>query len=156
VCDEFWLVGRGGIAPLDGDLDDYQKYLLEEARRLRDEARTRGKATAAAPAPAAPAPVAEPVRVNAQEQRQLGAQQRQQLATRLRPLKKERDAAEARIAALETEKAQLEGRLATMLTPADIAEAGRRLKSVAEELEQLEERWLALSGEIEAAESATG
>jgi ATP-binding cassette, subfamily F, member 3 len=164
VCDEFWLVGRGGIAPFDGDLDDYQKYLLEEARRIRDEARTKGKAAAAAAAPtpaparAAPTPaaVAEPARVNAQEQRQLGAQQRQQLATRLKPLKKERDAAEARIAALEGEKAQLEGRLATVLAPADIAEAGRRLKSVAEELEQLEERWLALSGEIEAAESATG
>ncbi|MBK6007846.1 ATP-binding cassette domain-containing protein [Ramlibacter ginsenosidimutans] len=158
VCDEFWLVGRGGIAPFDGDLDDYQKYLLEEARRIRDEARTRGKAAAAAPAraPAAPAPAAEPLRGNAQEQRQLGAQQRQQLASRLKPLKKERDAAEARIAALETEKAQLEGRLATSLTPADIAEGGRRLKAVAEELEQLEERWLALSGEIEAAESAPG
>ena len=62
----------------------------------------------------------------------------------------------ARIAALETEKAQLEGRLATSLAPADIAETGRRLKAVAGELEQLEERWLALSGEIEAAESAPG
>ncbi len=156
VCDEFWLVGRGGIAPFDGDLDDYQKYLLEEARRIRDEARTRGKAAPPAPAPAPAAPVAEPPRVNAQEQRQLGAQQRQQLATRLKPLRKERDAAEARISALEGEKAQLEGRLATALSPADIAEAGRRLKAVAEELAQLEERWLELSGDIEAAESAGG
>jgi ATP-binding cassette subfamily F protein 3 len=28
VCDEFWLVGRGG-QPFDGDLDDYQRYLLD-------------------------------------------------------------------------------------------------------------------------------
>jgi ATP-binding cassette subfamily F protein 3 len=35
VCDEFWLVGRGGVGPFDGDLDDYQAYLLEEARRRR-------------------------------------------------------------------------------------------------------------------------
>ena len=36
VCDEFWLVSRGGIAPFDGDLEDYQRYLLEEARRARE------------------------------------------------------------------------------------------------------------------------
>jgi ATP-binding cassette, subfamily F, member 3 len=33
VCDEFWLVGRGEIKPFDGDLDDYQRYLLEESKR---------------------------------------------------------------------------------------------------------------------------
>ncbi len=38
VCDEFWLVSRGGVAPFDGDLADYQRYLLEEAKRSRDEA----------------------------------------------------------------------------------------------------------------------
>jgi ATP-binding cassette, subfamily F, member 3 len=39
VCDEFWLVGRGRLEPFQGDLDDYQSYLLEESRRLREEAR---------------------------------------------------------------------------------------------------------------------
>jgi ATP-binding cassette subfamily F protein 3 len=37
VCDEFWLVARGGVEPFDDDLDDYQRYLLDEARRTRDE-----------------------------------------------------------------------------------------------------------------------
>ncbi|MDP2793080.1 MAG: ATP-binding cassette domain-containing protein [Sulfurisoma sp.] len=37
VCDEFWLVSRGGIEPFDGDLDDYQRYLLDEAKRSRDD-----------------------------------------------------------------------------------------------------------------------
>ena len=32
VCDEFWLVTRGGVLPFDGDLDDYQKWLLEVSR----------------------------------------------------------------------------------------------------------------------------
>ncbi len=36
VCDEFWLVSRGGLSDFAGDLDDYQVYLLEEARRQRD------------------------------------------------------------------------------------------------------------------------
>lgn len=35
VCDEFWLVSRGGMKDFEGDLDDYQVYLLEEARRQR-------------------------------------------------------------------------------------------------------------------------
>jgi ATP-binding cassette subfamily F protein 3 len=38
VCDEFWLVSKGGIAPFDGDLEDYQRYLLDEAKRVREEA----------------------------------------------------------------------------------------------------------------------
>jgi ATP-binding cassette, subfamily F, member 3 len=162
VCDEFWLVGRGAIAPFDGDLDDYQRYLLDEAKRLRMEAKA-GAAAAAAALPVASAPVASAPpptpatterRADPQEQRKLLAQQRQQLATRLKPLKKELEQAERRIAALETEKAQLEARLSGALPPQEIAEAGRRLKVVVDELAQREERWLALSGEIEAAESA--
>jgi ATP-binding cassette subfamily F protein 3 len=39
VCDEFWLVGRGKVEPFDGDLDDYQRYLLNESKRLREEAK---------------------------------------------------------------------------------------------------------------------
>ncbi len=50
VCDEFWLVGRGSISSFDGDLDDYQRYLLEESKRLREEARS-GTSSPAAAAP---------------------------------------------------------------------------------------------------------
>jgi ATP-binding cassette subfamily F protein 3 len=153
VCDEFWLVGRGRIAPFDGDLDDYQRYLLDEAKRLRAEAAAERVALAAAPAPgvvvAAPAP--EPVRANSPEDRKAQAQQRQQLSARLKPLRRELEQAEQRIAALEQEKSGLEARLSTSLPPAEIAEAGRRLKAVTEELGSLEERWLELSGDIEAA-----
>lgn len=147
VCDEFWLVGRGGVAPFDGDLDDYQRYLLEEARRLREQV-----AAASAPATASPADA----RTTPQEQRRMQALQRQQLATRLKPLKKELEQAERRMAALEDEKLQLEARLSTVLPPAEIADAGRRLKAVSDELGELEERWLELSGEIESAESPNG
>ena len=38
VCDEFWLVSRGGVKDFEGDLDDYQVYLLEEAKRQREAA----------------------------------------------------------------------------------------------------------------------
>ncbi len=39
VCDEFWMVSRGGVKDFAGDLDDYQVYLLEEARRRREAAK---------------------------------------------------------------------------------------------------------------------
>jgi ATP-binding cassette subfamily F protein 3 len=34
VCDEFWLVSHGAVLPFDGDLDDYQKWLLETSRAV--------------------------------------------------------------------------------------------------------------------------
>jgi ATP-binding cassette subfamily F protein 3 len=147
VCDEFWLVGRGAVSPFDGDLDDYQRYLLEEARRLREQ-------VAADSAPA-PTTSGEP-RLTPQEQRKQQALQRQQLSTRLKPLKRELEQAERRMAALETEKTELETRLSSPLPAGEIAEAGRRLKAVGDELAALEERWLELSGDIEAAEATSG
>ena len=43
---EFWLVSRGGIEPFDGDLDDYQRYLLDEAKRSREAAAAEQKRAA--------------------------------------------------------------------------------------------------------------
>ncbi|MDA8521070.1 ABC-F family ATP-binding cassette domain-containing protein [Acidovorax sp. NCPPB 4044] len=160
VCDEFWLVGRGVVGPFDGDLDDYQRYLLEESKRLREEARTTAasslqKAAAkaepvAAPPPPPPAPAA--ARGDAREQRKLGAQARQQLAEKTRPLKRELEQISQHLAALGTDKSGLEERLTQPLPPAEIAECGRRLKSCSDEIDRLEERWLEVSEEIEAIE----
>jgi ATP-binding cassette, subfamily F, member 3 len=92
--------------------------------------------------------------VTPQEQRRLDAQQRQQLAARTKPLKRELEQADRRMAQLAAARAQLEERLTQPLAPAEIAEAGRQLKATKDELEALEERWLELSGEIEAIEGA--
>jgi ATP-binding cassette subfamily F protein 3 len=137
VCDEFWLVGRGKVSPFDGDLDDYQKYLLDEAKRLREEARAE-TAAAAPPPPPTPAPAPQPNRA--------------QMATRAKPLKRELEQAEKRMAELNADKASLEASLSAPLPPTEIAQAGRRLKAVNEELQTLEERWLALSTDLEAYE----
>ncbi|CAN7664199.1 putative ABC transporter ATP-binding protein YheS [compost metagenome] len=40
VCDEFWLITKGGVEPFDGDLDDYQQFLRDETRRMREQAPT--------------------------------------------------------------------------------------------------------------------
>ncbi len=141
VCDEFWLVGRGAVTDFDGDLDDYQRYLLEEARRSRDEANTveatRDSAGAAASTavPAATASAAPPAGKKPNRQR----------------LQREIAEVDERLASAGTEKAALEARLSQggKLTLAEMADAGKRLKAVTEEINRLEERWMTLSGELE-------
>ena len=142
VADDFWLVGRGQVGTFDGDLDDYQRYLLEESRRLREAAK-------AADAAAQPAPAATALTIDPREARRLAAQARQALAEKTKPLKKELEKIDTRMAQLGAEKAALEEKLATPLPPADIAEAGKRLKAVGDELDASEERWLELSEAIE-------
>ena len=181
VCDEFWMVGRGAVGPFDGDLDDYQVYLLDEAKRQRELAKTEAAAenlaaknAAAAPtvtaarasatpiAPVSIAASAAPISATGQndqkksndgrEQRKQDAALRQQQLERVRPLKRELEQIDKRLAALGSEGAALQERLTqAAVTPADIADAGRRLKAIGDETASLEERWLELSGEIEAA-----
>lgn len=146
VCDEFWLVGRGAVAPFDGDLDDYQRHLLEESKRLRELARAAEQVVAETPDPTAPS--APPLR-DAREQRRQEAQARQQLAEKTRPLKRELEKIDQRLEALSREKAQLEERLMQPLPPAEIAECGRRLKDCTEEVTALEEKWLDVSSALE-------
>ena len=175
VCDEFWLITSGGVLPFDGDLDDYQKWLLDVSR-----ANARGLPAPALPgylpaAPAAPAAPPEPVRPAAapaatakavarataagastpgtfkRDERKQGAQSRSQAANRSRPLRNEVAQIDARMALLGSERSQLEAQLAGgRLAGADIAENGRRLNHLSAELARLEERWLDLQTEIEA------
>ena len=130
VCDEFWMVSHGGVAPFDGDLDDYQRYLLDEAKRQREEA----KKASNAPAPKAVAAAKTPAP-----------------KTDLKPLKKELDKVDAQMKTLSTERQTLEAQLAATTAPAEMAQAGKRLKAVDAELQTLEERWLELTDQIETA-----
>lgn len=146
VCDEFWMVGRGAVGPFDGDLDDYQRYLLDEAKRQRELAKQEHIPTIATIN-------TDPDNKKAtdpREQRKQEAQARQQLAQKLRPFKRELEQVEQRMAALGTERTALEARLSQPLAPPDIAEAGRCLKNCNDEIERLEERWLELSEQMEA------
>ena len=179
VCEDFWMVGRGVVGPFDGDLDDYQRYLLEESKRLREEARqaeqaqaaqtsSTNAAPAAAPSPteaSAPAPTASaapalapagtPAVRDGREQRKVDAQVRQQMAEKTRPLKKELEQIDKRIGTLAAERAGLEQKLTEPLSPAEIAECGKRLKSGTDETAKLEERWLEISAELEEMSAAT-
>jgi ATP-binding cassette subfamily F protein 3 len=72
------------------------------------------------------------------------------LASQTRPLKRELEQAEQRMAAIENEKNALEQQLSAPLPPAEIADAGRRLKGLADEMAALEERWLELTEQLQA------
>jgi len=157
VCDEFWLVGRGGVTDFDGDLDDYQRYLLDESKRLREAARV-AAATAQAEAPAAapvPAPAALPEAapsappVSGREQRQQEAAARQKAAEQRRPLQRELERVEARLGPAGDERDALHAQLAQNPGTQDIAEAGRRLKALEDEIAQLEENWMRLSEQLQ-------
>jgi ATP-binding cassette subfamily F protein 3 len=186
VCDEFWMVGRGKVDPFDGDLDDYQKYLLEESKRLREVAKNSAR-DAVVTATASPAPAANTITAHSDqsssgaapalaaavalkesssavaqtstpglssaEQRKLDAQKRQQLATQTRPLKRELEQNEQRMASIEAEKSRLEALLTATVSPAEMADAGRSLKALADEVATLEERWLELTSLLEEAAS---
>jgi ATP-binding cassette subfamily F protein 3 len=137
VCDEFWLVAGGVVKPFDGDLDDYQRWLLEQSReqsrRQREGNTTDGPPTA-----------------NRRDGRKAAAAARQQRGEEIRPLKKEQNRIDHRLGVLFGERDVLEARFADGSLPAaDLAESGRKLKAVTDEIESLESRWLDLSTQID-------
>jgi ATP-binding cassette subfamily F protein 3 len=156
VCDEFWLVGRGEIKPFDGDLDDYQRYLLDESKRLREEAKANEASANVAAKAAAEVVVPKPtvvVPARTAEQKKQDALNRQQKSAAAKPLKKSIEQADQKLAQLQIQKTELETKLSTPLAPSDIAELGKQLKAVNTELENLEAQWLAWSEALEALES---
>ena len=172
VCDEFWLVTRGGVEPFDGDLDDYQRWLLEVSRAV-----ARGQdipkpgdlsaASASAPAPAsastpkdgAPskAPAAAPSKTSPSpsggggaDERKARAQARQRLSDATRPMRNEIAQIDKRLEKLGQERTAAETALSSgSAQPADMADLGRSLNHIAAETAMLEERWLELQEQIE-------
>ena len=130
VCDEFWLVSKGGIAPFDGDLDDYQQFLLDEAKRMKalaqaEQAQLQQKALAAAK-PSAPKTPTQ------------GSHKKQQ---RL----------ESDMQTLEQEKEQITQAMSLTTAATELAKLGRQLKNTEDQLSQLEAQWLDLLEQSEKA-----
>ena len=126
VCDSFWLVTRGGVSDFDGDLDDYQQFLLDEAKRQREEAATPKVIAAQA------APKAKPA------------------SNRQKGLQRDMDKLDQHIQRLQKNKIDQEAALSGTTDASAITEAGRKLQAIQEELDALEIRWLALAEDIEA------
>ena len=133
VCDEFWMVSRGGISPFDGDLDDYQRFLLEEAKRLKSLAA------------ATPSPSLKPTDKTAEKQRLPKSQ-----TPSLKNLQKELTQVENKIQSLETQRDELHAQLSgENLSVSDLAKNGKSLKQIEEELPVLEAHWLMLTEQLE-------
>jgi ATP-binding cassette subfamily F protein 3 len=133
VCDGFWRVADGAVAPFDGDLDDYARWL-----------RTRNSEPVARETTASPA-------ASPRERRREAAAMRE----RQRAQRKHLEKIEARMAAIDTVLAQLQERLADPAIyegpTAVLADIGREQNALREEKTALENEWLARYEALEAA-----
>jgi len=136
VADQLWLVSDGGCNAFDGDLAEYKAMLLEKARNARRVARSDG---------------APPENAKRKEDRKAAAERRAQLA----PLKKKIQAAEKAMINLQGQKGEVERKLADpkfYSGPADgVKKAQIQLAELEKELAAVEEDWLTMQEEYEAA-----
>ena len=138
VADEFWLVHGGAVRGFDGDLDDYRRWLAEEARTAVETA---------------PAKAGEVSGGNRKDRRRQEAERRE----RLRPLRDAAKKAERAVEALQARSAGIEAELADpTLYSGDQAERLKRLTrekgEVDRALVEAEEGWLAALEALETAE----
>ena len=130
VCDTFWRVSDGHIERFKGDLDEYAAWLRARLNRGGD------KAAKPAPVKAAPAP-APAARPDGKARRRL-------------------ESLEHRLQALNSERAQLEARLADPALYGDGADRSslpllaQRHAALGDEISAIEAEWLTLTEQLEA------
>jgi ATP-binding cassette subfamily F protein 3 len=141
TTDSLLLVADGGVAPFDGDLDDYRVWL--DGRRRQEVA---GESEAAQPA------------TSRREQRRQEAEARQRLAAQRRPLAQRLREVEQELEQLAREKQRLE----TLAADPQLYDSSNRERLKASLLEQsrvtgrlqeLESQWLELQTQLEALEA---
>ena len=136
--DEFLLVADGQVQPFNGDLDEYQQWMLKSKQEAN--------VTHSADKNEAP-------KVDRKEQRRQAAEQRKQL----QPLKKKVSKIEADIETNETELAALEEKLLdTSLYESgkqdELQQILQRQGELKQQNEAFEEEWMQLHEELEALE----
>jgi ATP-binding cassette, subfamily F, member 3 len=133
-ADRLWLVAGGGVRPFDGDMDDYRDLVLSGEL---DGAQGRSERPAAGG--------------SRTDERRAAAERRIALA----PLRKRLEAVEKRMAKLNDVIGKVDAALADgsafQRDPAKATDLARMRAEAAEALAAVEEEWLALSGELEAA-----
>jgi ATP-binding cassette subfamily F protein 3 len=135
-ADRLWLVGDGTVKPFEGDLEEYRRLVLAGA--FEEEVRPAGKDTNTA---------------SRQDERRAAAERR----TALAPVRKRIETVEARMSRLTEIIAKIDAALAdgtAFQQDADKAlELSHKRAEAAVVLHELEEEWLALSAELESAQS---
>ena len=132
VCDEFWMVSRGKVYPFDGDLDDYQQFLLDEVKRQREEAK---KLTSP------PVSVSKPSETALTKKPFLSPEQKK--------LIKQHDQLELKISQSHHQISLLEEKIAQLSDVAVITASGTELSLLQSELQKNEEQWLLISEQLE-------
>lgn len=144
TADRLWLIADGGVSRWDGDLADYQKWLLDPARRNGPLSHVDGDEIADAPDPEA----------TRKEQRQEAAKARASIA----PLKKDIEDATAAIEKARTFIEKVDARLANgglyRTDPDRAAELVRGRAAAQKSLDKAEDRWLKASEAYEKAKEA--
>jgi ATP-binding cassette subfamily F protein 3 len=147
VCEDFWLVANATALPFEGDLDDYQQFLLEESRQAqrqeRDERQERRESS-------------DPNQ--RREEKRLQAQARQQSAQRRKPLQQEQLKLDKSLATCLARKQVLEDLLADPATyerqDLNMSHIQKELFDLSTEIENAEMRWLELEEQITALDAA--
>jgi ATP-binding cassette subfamily F protein 3 len=153
VCDEFLRVRDGRIEPFDGDLADYARWLAQGAGAASGaSAGASTGASTGASGEASDADASGMTSGDRRERRRLEAERRNKLA----PLRAALRDVEAELARCGTLRAAMETQLAD---PAFYARSDDEARSVPRRhgellarIAALEERWLELGEELEAAE----
>ena len=141
TCDRFVLIDGGRVQPFDGDLDDYRDWLAAQ----------RSAALAAAACPDRSADKA----ARKADRAQSAAERQARLAAR-RPLVKEVEGLEKKLAAWQGEKSRLDSRLAepALYAPGNdsalLQELLKRQAQLAAEIDAAEHRWLEAHEALEA------
>ena len=138
VCDEFWLVAQGSLTPFDGDLDDYQQFVLDQAKKRRHMS-VNDAVQSQQPAddpPHRPLTHASPSKPSKGLRKQW---------------EKNLEQIDASIQALEKQRDVLQSRMAMGLSISTLAEDSKTLRQVELELESLESEWFALATQLESA-----
>lgn len=136
-ADRLWIVADGTVKPFDGDMDEYRRLVLsgglDPARDPARDAAERAEKAAR------------------QGERRAAAERRVALG----PLRKQRDALEARIEKMTGLLAKIDAALADgtafQKDAAKASDLAKKRAEAAQALAAAEEEWLAVSGELEAA-----
>ncbi|NBN77746.1 ATP-binding cassette domain-containing protein [Microvirga tunisiensis] len=134
-ADRLWLVADGRVAPFDGDMDDYRRYILQGPDSLKkareDEEREREKAASGA------------------DKRRDAAERRARQA----PLRKQIEAAEKEMARLQEKIARIDEMMSDpdffTRDPERAAKFAKERAFCEKKLVSTEEEWLLLSAELE-------
>lgn len=144
TVEELWLVGDGCVAPFDGDLESYERWIVTQPRQNEVPGQPPSHSTAQDT-------IVHRGGDDKKQQRQRAAQQREQR----KPLQRQLDKTEATMSALETELTAIDHALTDTALYEDTGKVQltallKEQGAIKQKLDTLEETWLALQEQLEA------